>query len=1302
MSIDNSSQYTDISSYSSNSQKINVNVLADTPIKYDPQCIRQKTNFSKMSQNYVFDSASFDPKTLLNDIPEYSPKLDALLKKIKELDDKDMRTEGKLYKHFIFSDFKSSRYGAKLLAAAFIASGYNLGYSAVMKNAVPKSKSKLDEEPEDEEPEDQEKQDQEPQQKSISLPSVSTLTVSPTQSPTIPVAPPNTLVSPVLSSAQPSNTKRSISIVPLTPTLPNPALPNPALPNPALPNPALPNPALPNPALPNPAPSNSIASIIQSIPGSISSAISTLTTTSEIKGGAEDDDVEYSNGKKVKKIKIWGKTILHSDDTLLKTPNTNFYLLSSIGVYDNPIHVGTKKAILQKFNQRPENIQGEEIRFIIMDSGFKEGIDLFDIKYIHIFEPQKTAADQKQVIGRGTRTCGQKGLTFHPVHGWPLYVFIYDLSIPLALQSSFLHSTDAFDFYLKSLNIDLRLYTFMDDLEKMSILGSVDYDLNKSIHNFSITPMEPSIHSKSTVGSSMGSSSLWSSMEGGGPKRIIIDKTKSPIIINTPINQILSPSSFQPPPPLPPPPQPNPLILDYLRRFPTISNRLNYHELKEYIQEYYSEFAWTNIKMENLCIPKSIKGGASSVIQFTPTQDFIKHYFTPANPCKGMLLWHSVGTGKTCSAIAAATSSFERQGYTILWITRTTLKSDIWKNMYDQVCSDSIKAMIDQGIDIPSDNKKRMRLLSKSWKIRPMSYKQFSNLVSKQNNIYNNLVKINGQIDPLRKTLLIIDEAHKLYGGNDLSSLERPDMNALKSALMNSYNVSGENSAKLLLMTATPITQKPMELIQLINLCKPLEEQMPDEFNTFASTYLKEDGAFSKMGSARYLDDIAGYISYLNREKDARQFSQPIVEFIRPSIITGQEDAIRKYDKKLVHHYLNSDISELKKKVVEANNNIDADLKDLTASKFEFLLKPCENLDSAAKQKLCTKIVRKNIRELVLDAKQYASQITSSIKDIKEDIKNKNLFKQETLQVIQNNLSENPDEYERFKQTPYYNIKYKCGKKMILDADFVDALQTHPQIIELNTQLSEIDAKINAKLEELKLEQNEYKFKIKQLMDLLKTDITPAEKSAIRFTISDTRKTAKLLIAAKRRTTQKEIIDLKKNKMDFEKQKTQNMKNTKKTMKQRAREKVAEEKAELREIARAEKELRKTLREQGQYEEIQNDTINGLVSEYTQKITAEYLEMQNQLEETMQAKEQAAQEKAVLKQQAAQEKAQAAQEKAQAAQKKAQAAQEKAQAAQEKAVIKQQEKQNKALAKTTKMQNKPIKIRKTKKLLRMP
>jgi hypothetical protein len=96
---------------------------------------------------------------------------------------------------------------------------------------------------------------------------------------------------------------------------------------------------------------------------------------------------------------------------------------------------------------------------------------------------------------------------------------------------------------------------------------------------------------------------------------------------------------------------------------------MSHERLQEFIKEHFSRFKWGHVKIENTCgtdmIPEDRldspqSGGApSQVIEYTPTQAFISNYFTPDNFAKGMLLWHSVGTGKTCSAIAAATKNFE-------------------------------------------------------------------------------------------------------------------------------------------------------------------------------------------------------------------------------------------------------------------------------------------------------------------------------------------------------------------------------------------------------------------------------------------------------------------------------------------------------------------------------------------------------------------------------------------------------------------------------------------------------------------
>ena len=178
--------------------------------------------------------------------------------------------------------------------------------------------------------------------------------------------------------------------------------------------------------------------------------------------------------------------------------NKRVGLLCSTTVYGKPIGVKAKKALLNAYNERPGNVHGNLMRFIILDNGFKEGIDLFDVKYVHLFEPLVTAADQKQAIGRATRFCGQKGIEFHPTLGWPLHVFKYDIGIPASLQNV-LHLTKGkpvkpddkkaetlFQLYMDLGGFDMRLLQFASAIEELTIIGAVDRPLTKTIHGFSI------------------------------------------------------------------------------------------------------------------------------------------------------------------------------------------------------------------------------------------------------------------------------------------------------------------------------------------------------------------------------------------------------------------------------------------------------------------------------------------------------------------------------------------------------------------------------------------------------------------------------------------------------------------------------------------------------------------------------------------------------------------------------------------------------------------------------------------------
>lgn len=101
--------------------------------------------------------------------------------------------------------------------------------------------------------------------------------------------------------------------------------------------------------------------------------------------------------------------------------SNNFFFLEQF-LHSNEKHI-TKLA----FSDHRLNNYGQIARIIVIDKDYKEGINLMDVKYIHILEPQLTRTDEEQIVGRALRKCGHSGLPFNE---WNYSVFIYDIEIP--------------------------------------------------------------------------------------------------------------------------------------------------------------------------------------------------------------------------------------------------------------------------------------------------------------------------------------------------------------------------------------------------------------------------------------------------------------------------------------------------------------------------------------------------------------------------------------------------------------------------------------------------------------------------------------------------------------------------------------------------------------------------------------------------------------------------------------------------------------------------------------------------------
>lgn len=557
-------------------------------------------------------------------------------------------------------------------------------------------------------------------------------------------------------------------------------------------------------------------------------------------------------------------------------PDT-FAILAGTQVYTKPISVDFKRKLLGRFNSRPDNVHGDRVRIIVLDSGYKEGIDLFDVKYVHLYEPLLNIADEQQAIGRATRLCGQKGLPFD--NGWKLHVYKYEHVIPTHLAER-LGAGNSFELVYKELNKNKNLVELSRQLESVCRDAAVDKELTRVF-------------------------------SGGSNKALLA-----------------------------------------------------------FVRKHYGDMRWPPVKTENMCLeaPRS-----TALLEFTPSQQFVRKYFQPSCEQKGMLLYNSIGSGKTCCALAAASFSWEVEGYTILWVTRSTLRTDLYKNMFEQSCVERVRDYIQAGNRLPDELAKQKRLLSKSW-VPAVSYRQFNNMLNRNNRLYDFLVKRNGFTDPLRKTLIIIDEVHLLTSPS-MKEKDKPSINLLKTWLRYSYKTSGENSARVLLMSATPIVDDPMDFIKIVNLTS--EKDIPENTEAFADAYLdnEESLQFTEDGRDRLIEDLSGRISYLNRMKDVRQFAQPEVHTVEVEISTAGEfahllDEVASLEKEIEGLKENTKLGELKRSMLE---KLQAKLEEESAL--------CAEHAKAAEKKQCEKEAKERFREAKSKIDDKARETVASAKE---------------------------------------------------------------------------------------------------------------------------------------------------------------------------------------------------------------------------------------------------------------------------------------------------------------------------------
>ena len=249
--------------------------------------------------------------------------------------------------------------------------------------------------------------------------------------------------------------------------------------------------------------------------------------------------------------------------------------------------------------------------------------------------------------------------------------------------------------------------------------------------------------------------------------------------------------------------------------------------------------------------------------KLTPSQLFTRNFVSPRTPYNGLLLFHGVGVGKTCSAITIAEQFPDRR---VLVLTRPALQDGFRNNIYDvrrvprradgtldfenttqctgTTYSDRVR---DRHVLTPEQFEARVARLVRA-RYTFMGPTQFNNLIDSYGDGDGAVQRIRARFSD---SVIVVDEAHHLRGEDN-----RRATPALRRVLELSENV------KLVLLTATPMFNSTADLVPLINLLRVNDKARPlRSRELFDAT-----GALTPAGEGRLRNAARGYVSYMRGE----------------------------------------------------------------------------------------------------------------------------------------------------------------------------------------------------------------------------------------------------------------------------------------------------------------------------------------------------------------------------------------------------------------------------------------------------
>jgi len=266
--------------------------------------------------------------------------------------------------------------------------------------------------------------------------------------------------------------------------------------------------------------------------------------------------------------------------------------------------------------------------------------------------------------------------------------------------------------------------------------------------------------------------------------------------------------------------------------------------------------------------------------ELQPQQKFVRNFLSFQSPYNSLLIFHGLGTGKTCSSISVCEEM--RNYYKQIGSDKKIMiiASPVVQENYKLQLFDERKLKLINGLwnlkactgnkfikEINPMNTKglsRERVVKQIKKIIKLSY-EFVGYTEFANKIDKIMKKISGKDDKkvikkqrraLEKEfsgrLLVIDEVHNIRA-NDVKRRTTKNLQDL---------VSYTKNIKLLLLTATPMFNEVTEIIWLINLMNLNDNRFPIKIKDI----FDDNGNIKEGGRELLIQKLNGYVSYVSGE----------------------------------------------------------------------------------------------------------------------------------------------------------------------------------------------------------------------------------------------------------------------------------------------------------------------------------------------------------------------------------------------------------------------------------------------------